>query len=102
MVFAGEVVCRPCYDKNYSCKAYTLSGADMLKFLDTAIIKGEDTKDACPRCSGKVSDGLNSSFESCMSAFVCFCHRFSMQRKSLSRAGHTTRDAPVARPVPSP
>lgn len=50
-------MCRPCYDKKFSCKAYTMSGADMLKLLDTSIIKGqegEEGKGACPRCSGKV------------------------------------------------
>ncbi len=36
-----------------------MSGADMLKFLDTSIIKGKDDKEggdksACPRCTGKV------------------------------------------------
>jgi uncharacterized protein with PIN domain len=54
-IYSGEIVCRPCYDKKYSCKAYTLSGADMLKLLDTAIIKpGENDKNSCPRCQGKV------------------------------------------------
>lgn len=52
----GEVVCRPCYQKKYSCSAFTLSGADMLKLLDTTTIKSNDEdKDSCPRCQGKVS-----------------------------------------------
>lgn len=51
----GEVVCRPCYQKKYSCSAFALSGADMLKLLDTTIIKSSEAdKDACPRCEGKV------------------------------------------------
>ena len=36
-----------------------MSGADMLKLLDTSTIKGkegqEDVKDICPRCPGKVN-----------------------------------------------
>ena len=53
--FSGEVVCRPCYQKKYSCTAFTLSGADMLKLLDTTTIKAEDNdKDSCQRCQGKV------------------------------------------------
>ena len=35
----GEVVCRPCYQKKYSCTSYALSGADTLKLLDTTTIK---------------------------------------------------------------
>ena len=51
----GEVVCRTCYTKKYSCSAFTLSGADMLKLLDTTTILGSDAdKDACPRCLGRV------------------------------------------------
>jgi hypothetical protein len=52
----GEVVCRPCYQKKYSCTAFTLSGADMLKLLDTTTIKSasDEDKDSCPRCQGKV------------------------------------------------
>ena len=52
----GEVVCRTCYIKKYSCSAFTLSGADMLKLLDTTTIKSgsEADKDACPRCQGRV------------------------------------------------
>lgn len=51
----GEIVCKPCYGKKYSCVAFTLSGADVLKLLDTTTIKStEDDKDACPRCQGKV------------------------------------------------
>lgn len=49
-------MCRTCYEKKYSCRAYTLSGADMLKLLDTSLIKSdkEDDKEVCPRCQGKV------------------------------------------------
>ena len=51
----GEIVCRQCYDKKYSCTAFSLSGAEMLKFLDTTCIKSEiGDKEACPRCAGKV------------------------------------------------
>jgi len=51
----GEIVCRPCYGKKYGCTAYTLSGADMLKLLDTTTIKSEvGDQEACPRCAGKV------------------------------------------------
>lgn len=52
----GEVVCRPCYQKKYSCSAFTLSGADMLKLLDTTTIRTSEEADktACPRCQGKV------------------------------------------------
>ena len=56
-MFTGEIVCRPCYGKKYSCTAFTLSGADMLKFLDTTTIKTEvGDQEACPRCSGKVRE----------------------------------------------
>ncbi len=49
-IVTGEIVCRNCYDKNYSCKVYTLSGADMLKLLDTSTIKAnEEDKEKCPR-----------------------------------------------------
>ena len=53
----GEVVCRPCYQKKYSCSSESclLSGADMLKLLDTTTIKStEEDKDCCPKCGGKV------------------------------------------------
>ncbi|CAB4062558.1 unnamed protein product [Lepeophtheirus salmonis] len=51
----GEVVCRTCYDRLFSCSAYTLSGGDMLKLLDPSIIKGSPSdENTCPRCSGKV------------------------------------------------
>ena len=55
---AGEIVCKQCYAKNYSCQANPLSGADMLKLLDTSLIKGKEDKDGkvegCPRCQGQV------------------------------------------------
>jgi len=51
----GEVVCKGCYSKKYSCTAYTMSGGDMLKYLSTTtIMAGEGDDTACPRCSGKV------------------------------------------------
>jgi len=54
----GDIACRNCYEKKYSCKApyNELSGADMLKLLDTSIIQAaaDDEKDRCPRCGGKV------------------------------------------------
>ena len=50
----GDIACRNCYEKKYSCKApyNELSGADMLKLLDTSIIQAaaDDEKDRCPRC----------------------------------------------------
>lgn len=55
---SGEIVCKQCYAKNYSCQANPLSGADMLKLLDTSLIKGREDKDGkvegCPRCQGQV------------------------------------------------
>ena len=49
----GDIACRNCYDKKYSCKApyNELSGADMLKLLDTSIIQAgeDDDKAKCPR-----------------------------------------------------
>jgi len=51
----GEVVCRPCYQKKYSCTSYALSGADTLKLLDTTTIKSDEGgQNACPKCDGKV------------------------------------------------
>ena len=51
----GEVVCKGCYCKKYSCTAYTMSGGDMLKFLNTTTIMAEEGDNAaCPRCNGKV------------------------------------------------
>ncbi|TRY73464.1 hypothetical protein TCAL_02229 [Tigriopus californicus] len=52
----GEIVCRVCYERQYGVVANPLSGADMLKLLDTALIKGKDDQDkeVCPRCTGKV------------------------------------------------
>ena len=51
---SGDIACRNCYEKKYSCKApyNELSGADMLKLLDTSIIQAaaDDEKDRCPRC----------------------------------------------------
>ncbi len=53
---SGEVVCRQCYVKKFGCSAFALSGADMLKLLDTTTIKTSDEdKDSCPRCQGKVT-----------------------------------------------
>ena len=49
--FIGEIVCRPCYDKKYSCRAHTMSGADMLKLLDTSIIKGQEEGDKVRRAT---------------------------------------------------
>ena len=50
---SGDIACRNCYGKKYSCKApyNELSGADMLKLLDTSIIQAgeDDVKDKCPR-----------------------------------------------------
>ena len=51
----GEVVCKQCYSKKYSCTAYTMSGGDMLKYLSTTtIMADEGDAAACPRCNGKV------------------------------------------------
>ena len=51
----SEVVCKQCYNKKYSCTAYTMSGGDMLKYLSTTtIMAGEGDNTACPRCNGKV------------------------------------------------
>jgi len=51
----GEIVCKQCYNKKYSCTAYTMSGGDMLKFLSTTTIMADDgDSTACPRCNGKV------------------------------------------------
>ena len=51
----GEIVCKQCYNKKYSCTAYTMSGGDMLKFLSTTtIMAGDEDTNACPRCNGKV------------------------------------------------
>lgn len=53
----GEITCKGCYNKKYSCTAYTMSGGDMLKFLNTTTIMATDEdKNACPRCNGKVFD----------------------------------------------
>ena len=54
----GDIACRNCYGKKYSCKApyNELSGADMLKLLDTSIIQAgeDDAKDKCPRYVGMI------------------------------------------------
>merc|ERR1719383_678895 len=51
----GEIVCKGCYKKKYSCSAYNMSGGDMLKLLSTTTIMAEEgDKSACPRCNGKV------------------------------------------------
>ena len=51
----GEIACKGCYNKQYSCTAYNMSGGDMLKFLSTTTIMApEGDATACPRCSGRV------------------------------------------------
>ncbi|QQP39101.1 CLUMA_CG020903_ isoform A, partial [Caligus rogercresseyi] len=50
----GDVVCHSCYGRLYGCRSNGLSGGDMLKLLNSAIIKGSEADEStCPRCTGK-------------------------------------------------